>query len=69
MPINNENYIRYWGNANPVCPWCDEVYDIGENEDWELYEEGTHNIECLSCSKEYRCGSEVKYTFSTDEQD
>jgi hypothetical protein len=68
MPLNNENRIKYWGKNSPVCPFCDTVYDVYENEDYELLEEGWHYADCPKCEREFRTITRVKYFFDTGEQ-
>ena len=75
MPINLSksattlNNIEYWGNDNPVCPFCDKVIDTVKYELFELYNEDVdHSIDCPFCGKEVRITTEIKYKFSTDNQ-
>lgn len=72
MPLdqfNARSSMAYRGNQNPVCPWCDAVFDIAENEYWELYEEDDHEIHCGSCEKAFVVSSRATWCFDTDEQD
>lgn len=66
--FDTTSIIKYWGNDNPVCPYCDELIDIGEYDLFHLYEEGEHEIDCPNCEKEVRVYTRVKYSFDTDEQ-
>ena len=71
MPLTHENSHEYWQNDNPVCPWCDRVYDIHDEEAWELYAErdSEQTITCPSCNKEYKVNIEVHHLFTTDDQE
>lgn len=70
MPITDENDdpIKYWGNAKPICPWCDADIDISRNDLLELYSEDSHEIECPSCERAVRVIARVTWSFDTDEQ-
>lgn len=72
MPLTkNSDYmdrIDYVQNDDPRCPHCDNIIDISANEIYELYEEGDHEITCGCCEKAILVRTNVKYTFSTDEQ-
>ena len=71
MPLNEDNTLDYWGEKNPTCPHCDEIFDVMENEAFELYEEGNHDITCrsITCGKEFSVESVSEFTFNTDEQE
>ena len=60
--------IKYFGNDNPVCPFCDKEINISEHERYDLYEEDCHEIECPYCEKEIYVNTSVKYTFDTSDQ-
>jgi len=69
MPLDEaEGTLEYCSNQLPKCPWCDHDYDVSGNEDWELYEDGTHEIECPSCGKDYSVDTFTSCTFDTDDQ-
>jgi uncharacterized Zn-finger protein len=69
MPLNEDNEIEYWGNADPKCPYCDKGIEISEHELFELYNEDIHEIDCPYCHKKIFVSSDCSWTFSTDEQD
>lgn len=48
-----------------ICPWCGEVqeYDI---EDYEIYEEGEHEMQCHDCEKYFKLGVSVFYYYGTE---
>lgn len=69
MPLTKDNWTDYWANTDPKCPHCDYDININNNELWELYEEGKHNIDCPSCGKAMIVYVNVERSFSTDEQE
>lgn len=60
--------LNFYGNNNPVCPHCGEDYSVSEHENWKLYDEGEHDVECSSCDQEFSVQTYVSTTFSTDDQ-
>lgn len=48
-----------------ICPWCGEVqeYDI---EDYEIYEEGRHEMQCHDCERLFNLGVSVSYYYDTE---
>lgn len=61
--------MDFWGNKNPKCPHCESVCDVSENEWWNLYEEGEHEVTCPACDLDFTVSTRVSYSFSTDNQD
>jgi len=50
----------------PVCPHCNEVHDIEENESYFLYQDDDyHEILCVNCNKFFWVKTNTVYTFST----
>lgn len=69
MPLTRSNRLDYWRNDEPVCPHCDHVCVVSENEWWKLYEDnGDHEVECPSCGKEFTVEVHCSYKFSTEDQ-
>lgn len=60
--------LHFYGNANPVCPHCGEIYDVQKHEAYRLYAEGDHDVECGECDKEFVVSTNISTTFSTDDQ-
>ena len=70
MPLTDDNSTEYWGNSDPKCPHCDFIYDIGNNDAYQLYQEDNHSIECPNCNADYSVYSRpLGWAFDTDEQD
>ena len=67
--LNKGTFLDFWGQKYPKCPHCGTVYDIDDNESWELYEDDEHTVTCHSCELEFQVNTIVGYRFSTDEQD
>jgi transcription elongation factor Elf1 len=61
--------MDYWGQSNPRCPHCGEVYR--EQEASEVYDNGREQAElnCGSCGRAFIVQIAVKYRFFTDEAD
>ncbi|WP_143277347.1 hypothetical protein [Bordetella genomosp. 9] len=64
-----EHPIDFWGNDEPKCPHCGGECSVNDNEWWQLYEEGEHQVECPSCDLEFTVSTRVSYAFSTDQQE
>lgn len=73
LTLAKEQYesIHYFGNDNPKCPHCGEVYDIEEHEAYHLYHQGTEyaKIECDHCEMDFIVEVKHETTFDTDESD
>lgn len=50
--------------AEVICPWCGEIYEI--DDEWHLYQEGEHNLECPCCQKRFVLTTNVSYFFDTE---
>jgi hypothetical protein len=61
--------LEFAVNKMPKCPHCGEVYDIGRNDAWQLYDDNdSHEVDCPSCELSFRVVSHAVWTFSTDDQ-
>jgi endogenous inhibitor of DNA gyrase (YacG/DUF329 family) len=60
--------LKYWGNTEPKCPFCDHDVNVSENELWRLYDENTgpHDVDCPACDKSFLVNSTATWTFSTE---
>lgn len=58
----------FWRNDDVRCPHCGNCINVADHEMWELYEEGEHEIECPYCELSMTVQSDVKYSFSTEDQ-
>lgn len=59
----------YFGNREPRCPHCGEECPVSDNDWWDLYEEGEHEVCCSHCDGDFTVSTRVSYSFSTDEQE
>ena len=50
------------------CPHCGHEGDVNDNEWFQLYDEGDHDIECPACGEDFVVTSVAHFTFETDEQ-
>jgi transposase-like protein len=46
-----------------LCPYCGEVY---EDDEYQFYEEGEHEVECYHCEKTFNLNTHVTYSYSTN---
>ncbi len=60
---------EFWGADQPKCPHCGKECDISENDWWNLYEEGEHEVSCPYCDGDFTVMTRVSHSFSTDEQE
>jgi len=66
MPLNKTNTLNYWGNKDPICPHCDRVLNIADEELWGLYSEDCHDVECPFCEKVFVVISNATWSFSSE---
>jgi uncharacterized Zn-finger protein len=60
MPKTDDNYFQYEYTDNPMCPYCDHIYVIEDDEEF-------NEITCPQCNKTYDCfAHHVEVTYSTD---
>lgn len=61
----------YFGNDNPKCPHCGEVYYIEEHEAYYLYHQDTAyaKIECDHCEMDFIVEVNHEITFDTEDSD
>lgn len=53
-----------FSESEVICPWCGEIYEI--DDEWYLYQEGEHNLECPFCQKHFVLTTNVSYFFDTE---
>lgn len=46
-----------------ICPYCKNKHIIDE---YDLYEEGSHLLECVSCEEEFIVNTSVTYNFEAE---
>jgi len=70
MPLTRENESDYWREPQPKCPHCDHVCRVSDNEWWDLYDtnEGSHEVSCPHCEKDFTVNVTCEFSFSTDRQ-
>lgn len=49
------------------CPWCGEIYST--DDDYDLYEEGEHELVCGECGKPFMADVTISYSYSTKKLD
>jgi len=49
------------------CPYCKCKIDVHENELYNLYEEGEHEINCMRCNGTFEVSTSVSYSFKSPE--
>lgn len=62
--------LKYFSNNEPVCPHCDNQFDISNNEAWHLYDsqEEEKEVQCDSCGSTFFVQPICKFTFSTTKE-
>lgn len=60
---------EFASNRHPKCPHCGEFIKIDDHDLYPLYEEGRHEVDCPECGQEFVVQTNVRHTFSTDEQE
>lgn len=59
---------EFWGSSAPKCPHCGHECGIERNDWFRLYEEGSHEVTCPECDRDFDVETRVSFTFSTDTQ-
>jgi len=54
--------------ARVRCPKCGEVWNPWETEDFQLMQEGEHNVQCDQCDHEFEVSTSVTYSFQSPER-
>ncbi len=67
--LKDGHTIDFVRTEDPKCPHCGSVVSVIDNELWQLYEEGEHDIECDYCDLAFTVSTHVTYSFSTDDQE
>lgn len=52
---SHETYIR--------CPYCQELRDIRYSEEYEIFHDGEHEVQCYKCNKKFEITTYVSYEF------
>lgn len=47
------------------CPLCGETWNPSDAEDYEVYEDGEHDVTCQHCDFEFRVQTHVSWTFTS----
>ena len=63
------NQWDFCANKSPKCPHCGDDYNITDNEAWELFDEGDHEVECPACDQAFTVSVIVSHSYSTYEQE
>lgn len=51
----------------PICPYCNNEFDIDKNEAYFLYaEDDFHELQCGNCEEEFWVRTNVTYTFTSE---
>lgn len=53
-----------------ICPYCGEAIEtnVGYEDFPEIYEEGTHKIECYECGRVFELFTRVSYSWETSKE-
>ena len=47
------------------CPNCGEIEDLRKSGDYELFEEGEHEVTCASCGHNFTVSTAVSYLLTS----
>ena len=47
------------------CPKCRRTEKVGDGDNYDLYEEGEHEVTCGYCNHEYTVETQVSYSFTS----
>lgn len=47
------------------CPYCHHTSTVSDSEQYELYEEGEHEVGCSNCNKDFTVSTAIQYTFTS----
>lgn len=63
--------VNTWSDDYVVCPYCGHAHDtcLGYEDFPEIYEEGSHNIKCDECGKEFELMTFISYSWETRKVD
>ena len=53
--ISHDSFIR--------CPKCKESWDPSYSDDFEVYQDGDHEVHCSECQHKFQITTHVSYTF------
>jgi hypothetical protein len=67
--LSDGNRWDFAYEAEPKCPHCGYVCNVADNDWYQLYEEGEHEVECPLCEQGFTVSTHVQHSFSTDEQE
>ena len=55
--VSHEQYIR--------CPKCSKTWDPYQHENYDLLEDGPHDVTCPRCDHEFEVETDVTYSFTS----
>lgn len=60
--------VDTWSDDYVICPYCGEALrtDFGYEDFPEIYEEGSHSLECPACGKNFTLNTSVSYSWETE---
>ena len=50
------------------CPKCDYQENVWESDDYEVLNDGEHQVQCYKCNYEYEIMTEISHTFTSPER-
>ena len=50
------------------CPACGHSWKVGDNDDYDLYEDGEHEVSCSNCNHDFQVTTHVSYRFESPER-
>lgn len=63
-----EEAVDTWSDDYVICPYCGEALetDVGYEDFQEIYEEGSHKLDCPECGREFILNTHVSYSWDTE---
>lgn len=66
--LKRDGWAEFFGMPQPVCPHCGTSQDVVNNEWWQLYEEGEHDVTCHDCANDFMVSTRVRYSFDRQKE-
>ncbi len=59
--------VDTWSDDYVICPYCGHAHEtcLGYEDFPEIYEEGSHKVECDECGKTFELETSVSYSWET----
>lgn len=55
--LNHDRFLR--------CPKCRELWNPMDSEDYQVFQEDSHDVSCQECGHDFEVSTAVSYTFTS----